>query len=85
MLFDNNKLDKSVPIPLYFQLKELILSEIKSENYKDGDMIPTENEISDEFQISRTTVRQAVTELVQERWRALHTATGRFSSSRSVW
>ena len=68
MLFDNKKLDKSVPIPLYFQLKELILSEIKNENYKDGDMIPTENEISDEFQISRTTVRQAVTELVQEGW-----------------
>lgn len=68
MLFDNHKLDKSVPIPLYFQLKELILSEIKKENYKDGDMIPTENEISEEFQISRTTVRQAITELVQEGW-----------------
>lgn len=68
MLFDNEKLDKSVPIPLYFQLKELILNEIKQENYKDGDMIPTENEISEKFQISRTTVRQAITELVQEGW-----------------
>lgn len=68
MLFDNEKLDKSVPIPLYFQLKELILDEIKKENYKDGDMIPTENEISEKFQISRTTVRQAITELVQEGW-----------------
>ena len=68
MLFDNEKLDKSVPIPLYFQLKELILNEIKKENYKDGDMIPTENEISEKFQISRTTVRQAITELVQEGW-----------------
>lgn len=68
MLFDNKKLDKTVPIPLYFQLKELILDEIKKEHYKDGDMIPTENEISEEFQISRTTVRQAITELVQEGW-----------------
>lgn len=68
MLFDNKKLNKSVPIPLYFQLKELILDEIKKGNYKEGDMIPTENEISEGFHISRTTVRQAITELVQEGW-----------------
>lgn len=68
MLTKLSAIDKSVPIPLYFQLKQLILSEIKNGNYKSGDMIPTENEISDAFSISRTTVRQAVTELVQEGW-----------------
>lgn len=31
-------------------------------------MIPTEKELSDTFLISRTTVRQAITELVQEGW-----------------
>ena len=64
----NNKLDKKVPVPLYFQLKELILAEIKKGNYKCGDLIPTENELSEVFEISRTTVRQAITELVQEGW-----------------
>ena len=68
MLLDNHKLDKSVPIPLYFQLKKLILSEIRDGNYESGSMIPTENELSDAFEISRTTVRQAITELVQEGW-----------------
>lgn len=68
MLLDSNKLDKSVPIPLYFQLKELILSEIKNGNYPSGSLIPTENELSEAFEISRTTVRQAITELVQEGW-----------------
>ena len=68
MLLDNVKLNKSVPIPLYFQLKELILSEIKNGNYTYGSLIPTENELSDAFEISRTTVRQAITELVQEGW-----------------
>jgi GntR family transcriptional regulator len=63
-----SSIDKSVPIPLYFQLKQLILSEIQDGTYKSGDIIPTENEISDAFKISRTTVRQAVTELVQEGW-----------------
>ena len=66
MLDKTNRIDKSVPIPLYFQLKELILAEIKEGRYKSGDLIPTEKEISDAFQISRTTVRQAITELVQE-------------------
>ncbi len=68
MLNKTERIDKAVPIPLYFQLKELILSEIKAGNYKSGDSIPTEKEISDAFQISRTTVRQAITELVQEGW-----------------
>ncbi|MEF9916721.1 MAG: GntR family transcriptional regulator [Lachnospiraceae bacterium] len=68
MLTKISGINKSVPIPLYFQLKELILSEIKNGNYKTGSLIPTEKEFSDSFQISRTTVRQAITELVQEGW-----------------
>jgi GntR family transcriptional regulator len=67
-MIGNDNLNKSVPIPLYFQLKELILNEIKKGNYKSDDLIPTEKELSDMFQISRTTVRQAITELVQEGW-----------------
>ena len=66
MSFYNTQLDKNVPIPLYYQLKELIISEIKKGNYKGNSMIPTEKEFSDIFSISRTTVRQAITELVQE-------------------
>ena len=62
------KLDKSVPIPLYFQLKELILQQIKEGTYKVGDAIPTEKELNEIYDISRTTVRQAITELVQEGW-----------------
>lgn len=68
MLDKIERINKTVPIPLYFQLKQLILSEIKEGSYKSGEMIPTEKEISDAFQISRTTVRQAITELVQEGW-----------------
>ncbi|MDF2539461.1 MAG: GntR family transcriptional regulator [Herbinix sp.] len=67
-MLGDGKLNKSVPIPLYFQLKEAILEEMKNGTYKSDDMIPTEKELSDMFQISRTTVRQAITELVQEGW-----------------
>ncbi len=66
MILESNRIQKDIPIPLYYQLKELILSEIKNGNYPGGSMIPTESEICSFFHISRTTVRQAITELVQE-------------------
>jgi GntR family transcriptional regulator len=44
----------------------MISEEIDNGTYPVGSLIPTENELSEMFAISRTTVRQAVTELVQE-------------------
>lgn len=61
-----HKLDKSTPVPLYFQLKELVSDAIASGEYAVGSTIPTEQELSQAFGISRTTVRQAITELVRE-------------------
>lgn len=68
MLENKGQINHAIPIPLYFQLKELILNEIRSGNYKSGDMIPTELEMSEMFGLSRTTIRQATAELVQEGW-----------------
>ena len=58
------KINKNVPIPLYYQLKELLKEQIK--NSKVGDTIPTEIELCEHFKISRPTVRQAISELVAE-------------------
>lgn len=49
-------------IPLYIQLKEQIEQKIISGDYKGK--IPSEREIMDEFYVSRSTVRQALDELV---------------------
>lgn len=65
-MLQDHKLDKSTPIPLYYQLKTMILGEIQNGSYPSGSMIPTEIEISELFDISRTTVRQAIAELVTE-------------------
>lgn len=65
-MIENHILDKTIPIPLYYQLKVIICSEIQSGNYKPGDLIPTEEDLIALLHISRTTVRQAITELVQE-------------------
>ena len=67
-MLDSARLDRSIPIPLYFQLKQLLLEAIKSGDYPVDSLIPTEKELSETFRISRTTVRQAITELVQEGW-----------------
>ncbi|MFD0870830.1 HTH-type transcriptional repressor yvoA [Chlamydia abortus] len=59
-------LNKEIPTPLYYQLKEILLEYI-SNNHEDLEApIPTEQELSAHFKISRPTVRQAINELVYE-------------------
>jgi len=64
MPFQNEYVDKNTPIPMYYQLKEIILKEIREKQLKPGDMLPTEEEFCKIFDLSRTTVRQAMIELV---------------------
>ena len=65
-MLEGKTLNKNIPIPLYFQLEKLILDEIENGSYPVGSMIPTEKELSQMFDISRTTVRQAIADLVQK-------------------
>ncbi len=60
------KVDKNIPIPLYYQLKEVVLEQIRNQTLKVGDALPTEIELCEVLNISRPTVRQAFTELVAE-------------------
>lgn len=59
-------LDKSRPIPLYYQVKESLLEKIKSRQFKVGDLIPSESELQEKYKVSRITIRRAIQELVQE-------------------
>lgn len=65
-MFIQEIVDKNVPIPLYYQLKQLILEDINNGRLSAGDMIPAELEITKSMELSRTTVRQAIMELVNE-------------------
>lgn len=65
-MFENDSINKNIPVPLYYQLKKIILEKIHSGDLKAGDILPTEMEITDIFALSRTTVRQAITEMVSE-------------------
>lgn len=59
-------LDKSSPIPLYFQLAEIIRNKIKNNEWPVDSIIPSEFKLCDIYQISRGTVRQAISGLIQE-------------------
>jgi GntR family transcriptional regulator len=53
-------LDKESPMPLYLQARELLEERIQSGHYQVNQKIPSENELSIEFGISRMTLRQVV-------------------------
>lgn len=57
------KLDDSNRVPYYYQLKQYIIQEIESGNWKPKQMLPYENELCIRFDVSRTVVRQALQEL----------------------
>lgn len=59
-------LDQNSAIPLYKQLKEQILQDIKAGSFASGRKIPGEFELSEQYGISRITVRSAIAELVKE-------------------
>jgi len=57
---------RNSPVPRYHQLKEILRERIRSGEWKPGDLIPSERELSETYRISRMTARQAVTDLVNE-------------------
>ncbi len=62
--FEKKSINKSTPIPLYYQLKEILLEYIKSPHH--SGCLPTESELCKQYDISRSTVRQAINELVAD-------------------
>jgi len=56
-------INKYGTVPLYFQLKNIILEKIKSGEYPEDSRIPSEQEFCELYDISRPTVRQAIIEL----------------------
>ncbi|RSL35263.1 GntR family transcriptional regulator [Salibacterium salarium] len=59
-------IDKTSPLPIYYQIQEMIRRKIESNEWEPGDMLPSERIFAENYDVSRMTVRQAVTELVNE-------------------
>jgi len=60
-------LDKTLPVPLYHQLKTILLERVNAGHWKPGQQLPTEDELAAEFGVSKMTVRQALRDLAQSR------------------
>lgn len=62
----NHFIDKNSHTPIYIQVRDILIGMIKEKQLLPNDRIPSENELSAAFNISRMTVRQAVRELVKD-------------------
>lgn len=78
------RLEKDVPIPLYYQLKKQILALIEDSTLKNGDMLPAENELCELLDVSRPTIRQAFGELVAEGYLLRYKGKGTFVAKPKV-
>jgi GntR family transcriptional regulator len=78
------KLDKGIPIPLYYQLKKQFLSLIQNSELKDGELLLPENDLCEFLKVSRPTIRQAFSELVNEGYLTRHKGRGTFVSKPKV-
>jgi len=59
-------LDEKSPIPLYHQLTEELRENIENGDWLPHSLIPSETELCEKYGVSRGTVRQALSQLVQE-------------------
>lgn len=59
-------LHRDIRLPLYFQVRDTVLEEIKSQGLNPGERLPTEAELEQRYGVSRATIRQALAELESE-------------------
>jgi len=57
-------LNRQSPIPLYYQLKEILRSWITSGKFDSDGCFPSERELQERYGISRMTVRRTLSEKV---------------------
>lgn len=78
-----NKIDKKSNIPLYMQLVDIFVEQIES-NFEEGTKLDSEREICSKYNISRTTVRQALDELVKRGYLNKIQGKGNFISQKKL-
>ncbi len=75
-------INRNSPIPIYYQLKQLLKAQIESGELRPGDRVPTEQELCRRYQISRAPVRQALAGLVREGYIYRRAGQGTFVTQR---
>ncbi len=70
--------------PIYKVIETDIKAKINQGELKSGDLVPSENELKDQYNVSRMTVRQALNNLVNEGYLYRHKGKGTFISQRKI-
>lgn len=70
--------------PLYHQLFTLIKNEIQNGILKPGDLLPAESQLCSQYNLSRSTVRQALNQLVEENLVIRRRGKGSYVASRKL-
>lgn len=78
------RIRKADPMPYYAQLASILRAQIRSGELRPGDLLPSEGELGELYGISRTAVRQALDELVDESLVHKEKGRGTFVSSPKV-
>jgi GntR family transcriptional regulator len=60
------RLRREAPDPLYVQLKEALVAGMRSGLYRAHQRLPSERELSEEYEVSRMTARQALVDLARD-------------------
>ncbi|UAL48946.1 GntR family transcriptional regulator [Sutcliffiella horikoshii] len=77
-------IDKTSPIPIYYQLESYIKNQIEAGFILPGKNIPSEREYAESYGISRMTVRQAINSLVNEGLLYRKKGSGTFVSEKKI-
>lgn len=70
--------------PIYKVIENDIKLKINQGELKSGDLVPSENELKDQYNVSRMTVRQALNNLVNDGHLFRHKGKGTFISQRKI-
>ena len=71
-------------VPKYFSISQEIVTRIKNGDLKPGMKIPSENEIIRDYQVSNTTARKTLQEIVNEGWAYKVKGKGTFVKTHNV-
>lgn len=72
------EINKKSPLPLYYQVKESILTAVKNKEFEVGERLPSERELAEYHNISRMTVKKAVDILVDNNYLIRKQGSGTF-------
>lgn len=65
-------------LPLYYQIKQILKKCITNGEFQAGEKLPSENELAAKFEVNRLTIRQAISQLIQEGFLTTKRGSGTF-------